>query len=223
MAKYDLGSAATGALTGAATGSIFGPIGTGVGAVVGGTAGLFGSKKKKKKKPNRISTLDPQQQALYDDSIQGLQGKGQFADLYNFNPEQANAVFDANVSRPAYRNFNENVIPSITGQYRKGNLMNSSYSAEALSRAGRDVQEGLDAQRSAALYQGSQDALNRKTQGIDRLLNTQTFAYENPEDTSPGGVDQILNKLGPMAGDWFADYLKQNTQRGASNAATPTG
>jgi hypothetical protein len=31
-------------------------------------------------------------------------------------------------------------------------------------------------------------------------------------------IDQILNKVGPAAGDWFADKLKT----GLSNSTTPT-
>lgn len=206
MAKYDAGSAASGALSGAATGSTFGPWGTVAGAVIGGAAGLFGSKKKKKK-PKTSSTLDPQQQGLYNDYIASIRGEGSMSGLYNYDAEGANKNFDANVSRPAYRNFQENIIPGITGQFRQNNLMNSSYTGEALGRAGRDVQENLDAQRSNMQFQGQQNAQTAKQNAINNVLNMQTFATQKPGPQKPSGVDQILSSLAPDAGDWLKDYL----------------
>jgi len=206
MADYS--GAAGGAISGASIGSTFGPIGTGVGAVAGGLLGLFGSKKKKKK-PKKVGSLDPQQQALYNDYVKSLTGKdGPMSDMYQFNPEAANEVFNQNVARPAYRQFNENIVPKITGQYRGGNIMNSSYSGEALSRAGRDVQEGLDAKRAETLYNGQQATFDRRQNGINNVLNMQTFAYQKPQAQTPGVIDQVLNTVGPAAGEWFADYLK---------------
>lgn len=205
MATYDFGSGASGAISGAAAGSSFGPIGTAAGGLIGGLTGLFGSKKKKKK---RISTLDPQQQGLYNDYVSSIRNQGPFSDLYNFDSEGYNKVFDQNVSRPANRNFQENIIPSITGQFRNNNLMNSSYTGEALSRAGRDVQENLDAQRSANIFQGQQQANSNKQNAINNVMNTQTFAYQKPNGSS---IDQILSTAGPAAGEWFADFLKKKS------------
>ena len=207
MPKLDLGSAGAGAVSGAYAGSTFGPIGTGVGALVGGVAGLFGSKKKKK--PKKRSTLDPQQQALYDDYVASIRGEGSFSDLYNFDADGYNDVFDKTVGRPAYRNFNENIVPQITGQFRSNNLMNSSYAGESLSRAGRDVQESLDAQRSANVFSGQQQAKQNKQGAIDKVLGTQTFAYDKPGAENPSTVDQILGSLAPEAGEWLVDYLKK--------------
>ncbi len=206
MAKYSAGSAASGAISGASVGSIFGPVGTGVGALVGGVAGLFGSKKKKKK-PKITSTLDPQQQEVYKDYIASLGGQGPYADMYNFDAEGYNKVFDQTVGRPAYRNFQENVIPGITGQFRSNNLMNSSYAGGALSRAGRDVQENLDAQRAANIFQGQQQAKTSKQNAINNILNMQTFATNKPAAKTPSSIDQILGTVAPQAGEWFADYL----------------
>lgn len=217
MAKYSASSAVSGAMSGASIGSSFGPIGTGVGAVAGGLLGLFGSKKKKKKsKP--INTLDPRQQQLYDQYIQSLQGKGPFSDMYNFDAQGYNDVFDKTIGRQAYRNFNENIIPGITGQFRSNNLMNSSYAGDALSRAGRDVQENLDAQRSANIFAGQQQANLNKQNAINNILGMQTFAMKQPQQGSPGTIDQILGTLAPRAGEWFADYLKGMGSGGATTA-----
>lgn len=229
MAKYSAASGLTGALGGAATGAQLGSIvpgiGTAIGAVggglIGGVAGLFGSKKKKTKKPKQLSTFDPMQQQLYQQYMQSLTGNGPFSDLYNFNAEQANQAFDANVSRPAYRSFRENVIPQITGQFRQGNLMNSSYAGDALSRAGRDVQENLDAQRSAMQFQGQQQSQASKQNAINSLLNTQSFAYSKPGEQKPSTIDQILNSVAPSAGEWFADYLRPKNNQYASGPGNP--
>lgn len=203
MARFDIGSALSGAASGAALGSSVPGVGTLFGAGAGALAGLFGSKNKKKK---RNSTFDPQQQGLYDQQMQGLQGQGQFADLYNFNAETAGQNFDQNVSRPAYRNFQENIIPGITGQFRSGGLQNSSYAAEGLSRAGRDVQEGLNAQRTNYMYQGQEAANQRKAQGAQNLLGMTTFDYQQP---GQNGIDQILGSLAQPTADWLSrNFMK---------------
>ncbi len=233
MAKLDFGGGVSGAVSGATTGASIGSIipgvgtaiGGAVGGLVGGIASLFGKKKKKKPKP--ISTLDPQQQALYKDYVSSIRGQGPFSDLYNYDTQGANQNFDANVSRPAYRNFQENIIPGITGQFRNNNLQNSTYTGEALGRAGRNVQENLDAQRSNMIFNGQQQAQQNKQNAIQNVLGTQTFAYSKPGPQNPSTIDQILGSLGGASGEWIADFLKKpsgNSSPGmAANAATYAG
>jgi len=204
---YDVGTGFSGAVSGAGTGfSIGGPPGAAIGGVIGAATGFFG--KKKKKKPKSISTLDPQQQQLYNEYISSLRGEGPNSSLFNYDAEGANANFEKNVGRPAYRQFEENVIPGITGQFRKGNIGQSSYTGEALSRAGRDVQENLDALRSNMQFQGQQQANQNKLAGMNNILNMQTQAYQKPGPQQPSTIDQILNSFGPIAGDMFADAVK---------------
>lgn len=202
----DFGNGAAGAATGAYAGSSFGPWGTAVGALTGGIAGLFGSKKKKKKM-KKTSTFDSQQQGVYNDYVSSIRGEGPLKDLYNFDAEGYNNVFDQTVARPAYRNYQENIVPGITGQFRKNNLMNSSYTGEALARSGRDVQEGLDAQRSQNVFQGQQQANTNKQNAVNNLLNMQTFAVNKPQEGNGSPIDQILNSLAPDAGKWLANYI----------------
>lgn len=203
MGKLDFGAGAGGAASGAALGSAFGPIGTGVGAVAGGLLGLFG-RSKKKKKPKMVSTLDKTQQGIYGKYSQGLQGKGPFADLFNFDSGAATKNFQSMYAQPAYQQFQEEIIPGITGQFRGGNLQNSSYLGGALSKAGTDVQKNLDAQLANMLYQGQNDSVNRRINGINSLLNMQTFAYQQPQQS---GGDQafgaLLNAGGKAAGSYF--------------------
>lgn len=184
-------------------------------ALYQGAAGLFGKKKKKKQKTQ--STLDPQQQQLYNDNNNSLYGNGPFSDLYKYDADAANENFDKNYSRPAYRNYQENVIPKITGQFRGGNIMNSTYAGEALARTGRDVQEGLDAKRSDMQFQGQQAALDRKSNAIDKTLGMSTFGYDKTAQNKPV-IDQILESVGPDAAKWFSDYLNKTKGIGSGTA-----
>lgn len=199
---FDVGGGLSGAASGAALGSSFGPIGTGVGAVAGGLLGAFG---RKKRKPKRISTLDKMQQGIYNQYGEGLQGKGKFADLFNFDASKARENFNKSYAQPAYQNFQENVVPGITGQFRGGNLQNSSYLAGALAKAGTDVQRNLDAHLADILYQGQNASIDRRINGINNILNQQTFAYQQ-EGPSAGeqGFGALLNAGGTAAGNIVA-------------------
>lgn len=188
------GEAGQGAASGAITGgSIGGPWGALAGGALGGIAGLFGKKKKRNK---RLSSLDPNQQNINQQQYASFLGEGPLADLYNYDPEQANSVFDQTIANPAYQNFQENIVPTITGQFRSNNLQNSSYSGGALGKAGADVQRGLDAQRAQYLYGQEQGAQTAKRSGIENFQNRQNFAYDN---AAPQGFDinQILSSISP--------------------------
>ncbi len=103
--------------------------------------------------------------------------------------------------------------------------MNSSYSGQALSRAGRDVQESLDAKRSDMHFQGQQQAQLNKQSAIDKILNMQTFAYEKPGAQNPSTIDQILGSIGPQAGEFLADYMNKKPGGGSlpSTPSSPIG
>lgn len=168
----------------------------------GAVAGLFGLNKKKKMK--KRTTLDPQQQALYQDYVDSIRGQGPFANLNEYDAEAANQNFDKNVARPANRNFQENIIPNITGQFRSNNIGNSSYTGEALGRAGRDVQENLDAQRSNMIFSGQQQANQNRQAGIQNILGMTTFDYQMPRKST---LDNILESVGPAAGKYVSQYM----------------
>lgn len=214
MAKFDTGGALSGAASGAGIGSAFGPVGTGVGAVAGGLLGAFGRKKKKAK---RISTLDKTQQGIYNQYAKGIQGEGPFADLYNFNPEQARDVFSQMYAQPAYQQFQEEVIPGITGQFRGGNLQNSSYLGGALAKAGTDVQRNLNANLSNMLYQGQQDALQRRINAINNILNMQTFAYQKPQESQGDSFwNSLLSKGGEAFGNLASGWMSNGSNTNSS-------
>lgn len=192
MVKPNWGSGVSGAISGGVTGSSAGVPGAIIGAVTGGLTGLFGSGKKKKKK--KLSTLDPLQQQLNESEFEALHNnKGPLADLYNYNPEQANKVFDETIARYANRDFAENKVPQITGQFRSNSLQNSSYTGEALSRAGRDVQESLNAQRNQYLYGLESQNRAAKRNAIENFQNRTTFDYEK-KDPAAGFDFNSLSK-----------------------------
>jgi len=222
MPKADWTGGATGALGGASTGATIGSIvpgvGTAVGGVVGGliggVAGLFGGKKKKKKK---LSSLDKRQQELNEQQHDSILGKGPLADLYNYDPEKANDVFDKTIANPAYRGFQEKLAPEITGSFRGKGLQNSSYAGDALSKAGRDIQESLDAQRSKYLYGEQSDARTAKRNAVENLQNRQTFAYDKSASSSGGfDINTILNSITPEMTDQLASYFKKATPAGGT-------
>ena len=203
------GGAIENAVGGAGAGSIFGPVGTAVGGVVGAIGSLFGKKKKKIKK---VNNFDPQQQALYNDYVKSIRGQGPLAGNFNFDAEGYNDVFDKTIGRQANRNFQEKTIPSITGEFRKGGIGNSSYTGEALSRAGRDVQENLDAQRSANIFQGQQTAQTNRLNAVNNILGMPTFTnYET--NRAPSVIDQISTQLAPSTGSWIRDTIGRLDQR----------
>jgi hypothetical protein len=205
MPKADWGSGASGAASGASTGAVLGgPPGAVIGGVAGGLAGLFGGGKKKKRK--KLSTMDKEQQALYAQEHEGIMGKGPLADLYNYNPEQANKVFDETIGRQAERKFKEDIIPKITGQFRSNNLQNSSYHGEGLARAGRDVQESLNAERSKYLFGLENEARGAKRNAIQNIQGRSTFAYDK-QAPSGGGIEGILNSISPESIEGFKDML----------------
>lgn len=182
MVKYDVSSGASGAVQGAQMGgSVGGPPGAVVGSILGAAKGFFGAKKKKKKK---YSTLDKRQQKLNEEQYAALKGEGPLADLYNYDPEAANKVFDQNIARYAYRDLNEKGIPGVTGQFRSQGLMQSSYAGDAISKLVRDVQESLDATRSQYLYDAEQANKDAKRNAVENLQNRQTFAYQKDKPQS---------------------------------------
>lgn len=202
------GSAASGAASGAAAGSSVLPgVGTVVGGILGGVAGWFGGKKKKKKK--KISTLDEDQKKLNKAQHQSIFGEGPLADLYNYDPEKANEVFDKTIGRYAYRNLHEKSIPELTGQFRNKGLMQSSYAGDAVGKLVRDVQESLDAQRAQTLYNEQKEARGAKRNAVENLQNRQTFAYEqqNPSKSSGNVMDLINPENLDKVGDFAVKYL----------------
>lgn len=214
----NVGGGVSGAVSGAYLGSSILPgWGTAIGAIAGGTLGLFGGKNKRKK-PKKYSTLDERQQGIYGNYADAIEGKGPLANLYNFDEQRAGDVFDQTVARPEMRRFQEDVMPGITGNFRGKNLQNSSYLGQALGKAGRDVSEKLSGLRSQQMYEGQRQSQRDKQNAIDRILNMQTFAYDQPEGQAPSGIDSIIGSVGSDAGSWLKDYIGSKTSGAAGTS-----
>lgn len=214
---YDFGKGLTGVGTGALTGSQFGPWGALVGGGLGAIGGFFGDKK-----PTERSTFDPRQKQLYEQQSQALQGGGgPLADVYGqYNPQLMKNFYEQAYAQPAYQEFQENIVPTITGQFRQGNLQNSSYLGQSLAKAGTNVQNNLNAQMAQMLYQGQQNQMNRRSGALDSILNLQTHVNERPQ---PSVFDNLLKSLSSSAGDMLGDYLKKRNNPNMSVApASPT-
>lgn len=194
------------ALGGAGTGALYGHQmaglpGAAIGGIGGGLMGLFSGGDKKKK---RTSSLDPKQEELYGQWIQALMGQGgPLADVFSqFNPQQLQELFQQTVANPSYQNFNENVIPSITGQFRGQNLQNSSYMGGALAKEGGRLQQNLDNQLAQLMYQGGRDQSTTRNNAIQNILGMSTFAYDKPQPTA---IESLLGGLSSGVGQWLAN------------------
>ena len=152
------------------------------GMLMGGGAGAaaLGAHKAGMFDPNKVSTMDEQQQGLYDQKYQAIQGGGgPLGDIYGFDADKVRGQYTQQYAEPAYQQFQEQTVPGITGAFRGQNLQNSSYLGGALGQAGTNVQKDLNAQLSGMLSNAEQQSLSRKQSGVNDLLNMQTFAYED--------------------------------------------
>lgn len=155
--------------------------------------------------PKKLGNMSQNQQQLFDQLLEGVMGGGPLSSLLGpFNPEQATDAFNQNVRNPAMQSFQEQVVPTIAGQFRKGNLGQSASFENALSRAGRDVQTGLDAQLASMLNQGQQQSDTQRLNAILGITNRDTFNYQKPQ---AGFFDSLLSGAGPAVGKGMADFF----------------
>lgn len=185
MGGYDVQTGASNAVKGFAVG---GP----VGGVVGAATGFFSKKKRKK------GHLEKRQKKLNKEQYAAFHGEGPLADLYSYDPEKANEVFDKTIGSKAYRDLNEKAIPSVTGQFRSQGLMQSSYAGDAVAKLARDVQESLDAQRSKYLYDTEQASKQAKREGIESYQNRSAPVKKGASKSGWGaGID--MNAIADFA------------------------
>lgn len=203
---FDWQSSLSGATAGSLTGaSIAGGWGALPGALIGGISGGFGSNRDKK--VNSISTFDPQQKQLFEQYSQALQGGGgPLADVYGqFSPDLMRNYYQQAYSQPQYQDFQQNIVPGITGSFRGKNLQNSSYLGRALSQAGTNVQNNLNAQMAELLFKGQQSAIDRRANALRDILNMQTHVNERPQSSI---FDNLMSGLAGGAGDFLAQFLR---------------
>lgn len=195
-----IAGAGKGALSGAAIGTGATPglgtaIGGGIGALVGGVAGGLGGRKKSTETP-----IQKQQRQLVDQLIGSLNGKGQYADLFNADE----AAFQRSVVDPARAQFRNKTAPQIQQSYIQSGQQRGTGMEDTLTRAGVDMDTLLNEQYMN--YQ--QGAQNRKSNAIGSILGQ--GAGTDPENQSWASAAG-QGAAGYFAGDFkkdFADILK---------------
>lgn len=206
MPKTDWGNVATDTTTGALTGfTVGGPPGAFIGGAVGAVKGFFGGRKRKAKKR---STMDKKQQQLNDQQYEAINGRGPDADLYNYDPQKANDVFDKNVANRAYKKFEEDLAPRITGNFRSEGLGKSSYVGDALTKLASDIQEDLNGKRTQTLYDLENNTKNAKRKAYEDYQNRTTFDYDKEPQRPDSGFDVGDTTKYFTSGKAANDFLK---------------
>lgn len=215
---YDWGKGAGGAGTGAIYGGqIGGPAGALIGGGLGALGGFFGDNE-----PTSRTTMDPQQKQLYEQKTQALQGGGgPLADVYGqYNPQMMKDYYEQAYAQPQYQEFQDNIVPTITGQFRGQNLQNSSYLGGALAKEGGKVQNNLNGQMAQMLYQGQQSQQSRRAGALDSILNLQSQVHERPQSSV---FDNLLSSLSEGAGGMLSDYLRNMNKKTPALPGASTG
>lgn len=156
---------------------------------------LFG----RKERTQRVSGLDPQQQALQNTLVQAAQGAGapggfgMSADFYRslLDPSsQAVQQFQA----PAMRQFNEQIVPQLAEQFAGlgagGSSLGGSAFRNALGMQGASLAERLNAMRTGLGMQGAQGLMGVGQQALNPYM--QTYIRQR----QPG----FLENLSPLVG-----------------------
>lgn len=159
----------------------------------------------KKGRYEQRSTLSPQQQPLFDQLQQALQGKGaggafgQAADYYRdlYSPDsQAFNQFAA----PELRQFREDIIPGLSEQFAgmgSGALSSSGFRNAGI-QASTDLSERLGALRQQLRQQGIQGMTQLGQFGLSPQFQENIY-----RPGQPGLLDTALPVAGQVAGSIF--------------------
>lgn len=161
---------------------------------------LFGSPEKHE----RVSTLLPEQQGLFNQlqrSSMGPGGGGAFGEAadYWYNLLQDNPELMEQFMRPELRRFNEQTIPGIAEQFAgmgAGGLSSSGFRNSAVN-AGTDLQERLAAMRANLKNQAASGLFNLGQQGLGN--------FSQDVVTQPG-TQGLLGSLGDIAGNALSQF-----------------
>lgn len=138
--------------------------------------------------PKKFDTQSQGQQDIFALIEQGLKGEGPFASIGQFDPESSAQRFNDSVAQPLITQFNEEILPGITGQFRGSGLGNSTFAGQASARAG----EGLERQLSSGLAQFQGQEQQNASQNLQNLINSflgqQTFGFK---EQSPNLLTQL--------------------------------
>ena len=158
----------------------------------GALGGAAFNRLNKTRKPKKVSLLDDRQENILELLNQAAQGQGPFAGLTQTDPEQTAGFFNEAVAQPLINQFNEEILPGITGQFRGKGLGQSTFAGQAAARAGEGLERTLASQLAnqqfAQLNQGNQNLMSI----LNTILDKQTSGFQQPQ-LSP--LDQMLGQL----------------------------
>lgn len=175
-------------------------------------------------KRENVSTLRPEQEALYQQLQQaGLQkgaggAFGDSADYYRNLLSDNSADYQA-FAAPQMRQFNEQTIPGLAEQFAgmgSGGLSSSGFQNAAVG-AGIDLSERLGAIRANLRQAGAQGLQNIGSQGLQNFSQNKV-TQPGTEGALPGILGAVgtavggpaLGQLGQMGGDYLKNSFGQN-------------
>ena len=108
----------------------------------GALGGAAFNRLNKTRKPKKVSLLDDRQENILELLNQAAQGQGPFAGLTQTDPEQTAGFFNEAVAQPLINQFNEEILPGITGQFRGKGLGQSTFAGQAAARGSLKLNTG---------------------------------------------------------------------------------
>ncbi len=152
----------------------------------------------------RVSTLLPNQQPLYNQLQSSLMGRGaggafgQSADYYRSLFDEDNDTFNS-LANPEQRRFREEIIPGLSEQFAgmgAGGLSSSGFRNAAVN-AGTDLSERLGAIRANLRQQGAQ--------GLQQMGQFGLGNFSQDVMTQPG-TEGFLSNIAPLVGGAIGSF-----------------
>lgn len=147
--------------------------------------------------PKKLSSLDPNQQKLWNtftDRLQNFSGADQSSIDYLMQLMDPNSEAVSQFTAPHMRQFNEQTVPGLAERFAgmggMGGGLSSSGFGQSLSAAGSGLQEKLAALKAGLGTQAANNLMNTYGNRMGTAMGTQTFGYQKPQQS-------MLETLGP--------------------------
>lgn len=158
--------------------------------------GFWGGTKGKIKK---TGTLTPEQEQLMQLINQGLtSGEGPFGELFGDFDQQK---FEEGVSKPAMKNFQEEILPQLQEKFIAGNQVLGSGMRRGQLKAGVDLQDKL----AQLMYGAQKDQTQNKLQGLQTMLGTkgvENIYKPGTKGAGQGMLEGVAQGAGQALGSW---------------------
>ena len=151
------------------------------------------------------SKMEKTKRKLVDQLLASLSGKGPYSDVFSFDED----LFNRSFVEPAKAKFRNQIAPQIQQSFIASGQQRGTGLDDTLTRAGVD----LDAMLNQYLYQGQQDALNRKSGTINSILQA-----PGGMPSQPSSMQNIMSGFGgylssPAFSDLVSGYFKPPQQQ----------